>query len=268
MGACRTDTEYLAQAASTDPTYTWHDIYDTSQTESVQMPADSPVVPSGTDNHCVAIVEPDGTLYQSDNSTRPDNGDLYGALVGFPDFQTFGITTVTQDGTYGAHLGSGLSVLGGSIRAWEIQSGDEYVIQHAIKIELDQNLLWKNPGDATQSYIWPADRNRQQHGRIRRLSGTIPPSPKAACWRSGRTWTPESLGITTALGRKLFHAFQGLRCLRRGHVGHQLQVRRPRLHRQHLRGGGAEHRPPGLQRERRRRLLPRPERPSTPACTR
>jgi hypothetical protein len=72
-------------------------------------------------------------------------------------------TSILEDGTFGAHGGSGLSSIGGSIRLGELLS-DTGPIRHALKIEV--NNFWYygrkvlNPktdynGGRTQ-YLWPA----------------------------------------------------------------------------------------------------------------
>jgi hypothetical protein len=206
----RTDWEYLALSSPSDSAYTWHGAYGAPD-HSVVMPYNNPVLnndDSRSTNNIVAVVETDGTVYQAQAASRAAGGDLSGVIYGFPDWSTFAAAKVTDDGGYyGGHAGSGLSVLGGSIRAWELGSGDDYSIQHAVKIELDQNELWKNPSDASKSYIWPAIAADGYTGGYG-VAKNDPALAMGSLLALRPDATPEGLGIRTAAGRKLFHALQ------------------------------------------------------------
>ncbi len=208
LGQNRTDWEYLSATNSSDPTYQW--IWSGVDTENVVMHSYDPVINSSDDeqgNGIVAVVQPNGTVYQANGANRAANAALYGILIGFPYRNPYAQTTDTGTGYFGAHTGSGLSGLGGSVRQWELQLGGDYSIQHPLKIELDQNLLWKNPSNASQSYVWPADRcdgNTGGYGAYK----DDPALTMGSLLALPPSLTPSSLGLQTEVGIKLFHALQ------------------------------------------------------------
>jgi hypothetical protein len=57
-------------------------------------------------------------------------------------------------GIGGAHGGSGMSSIGGTLRMGELVPGS--VIRHALKINLSERYYYYNAGDATPGYRWPA----------------------------------------------------------------------------------------------------------------
>jgi hypothetical protein len=80
------------------------------------------------DNNSAAFLMPDNeTVAQNQPFTRCAAGGPATTLVAFPD------TSIYDEGPYGAHGGSGLSALGGTIRLGEFPSGR---IHHVMKVEL------------------------------------------------------------------------------------------------------------------------------------
>jgi hypothetical protein len=208
IAANRTDWEYLSQTTSSDPSRNAN-YYGFSL--GLTMKDSDPIITTDDDrstNGIVAIVQPDGHVYQLQGASRSTAGsDIYGLPIGWSYFNSWAYTTLTDDGYYGAHTGSGLSGMGGSIRAWELSSSDEYVIRHALKIELDQNLLYKNPSDASQSYVWPARQNDAGTDGY----GVYKDDPNlemGSLLALPPDVTPDQLGIQTDAGRKIFHALQ------------------------------------------------------------
>jgi hypothetical protein len=116
---------------------------------SVPIPRDFVVPgasPSSTPNYAAAILLSDGrTLRQSQPFTRCTPGDAATALVTAPDADIYG------DGIRGAHGGSGLSSIGGTIRLGEWVPGG--AIRHAVKFDL-WGLAAISP--ASGGYRWPA----------------------------------------------------------------------------------------------------------------
>lgn len=93
----------------------------------IPLPADYVLGNSG-ENNSAAFLMPDGeTVEQNQPFTRCTAGNSATTLVAFPD------TSIYGEGPAGAHGGSGLSALGGTIRTGEFQSG---AIHHAMKVEL------------------------------------------------------------------------------------------------------------------------------------
>ena len=101
-----------------------------------------------TPNHAAALLMADGrTIYQTQPFYRASNSSHATSGIVFPHGNIFG------DGIAGAHGGSGLSALGGTIRLNELVP--DGVIRHALKIVLDQRFLAFRHDD-TPGYRWPA----------------------------------------------------------------------------------------------------------------
>src|SRR5580698_2739265 len=95
--------------------------------QSVQVPA-TYVLPNSGNNNSAAFLMSDGrTVQQNQPFTRCQASGSATTLVAFPD------TDIYNTGAYGAHGGSGLSALGGTIRLGEFESGS---IHHVMKVEL------------------------------------------------------------------------------------------------------------------------------------
>jgi hypothetical protein len=118
---------------------------------SVPIPSDYVVPgasPASTPNNAAAILLPDGrTVRQPQPLARCSAGGPATALVTYPDVDIYG------DGIAGAHGGSGLSSIGGTIRLGEFVPGGG--IHHAIKINLyGSTTLSPSSG----GYRWPASK--------------------------------------------------------------------------------------------------------------
>jgi hypothetical protein len=95
--------------------------------QTVQVPA-SYVLPNSGNNNSAAFLMSDGrTVQQNQPFTRCQASGSATTLVAFAD------TDIYNAGAYGAHGGSGLSALGGTIRMGEFESGS---IHHVMKVEL------------------------------------------------------------------------------------------------------------------------------------
>jgi hypothetical protein len=102
------------------------------------------LVPSAKHNYAYAAVQPDGhTVSQGQPFTRCVAGGPATAGHTSPTVDLYG------DGTLGAHGGSGLSSLGGTIRMGELVPGGS--IPHALEINVDGAAdLWPS------GWSWPA----------------------------------------------------------------------------------------------------------------
>ena len=150
-------------------------------------------------NACAAILQPDGRTFVNICALcRPYHGsDLWGYIL--PDTDLYG------DGTLGAHAGSGLSTIGGSIRLREL-TGDS-PIRHVLKINLWQNkFLYYDRNSDTPGYRWPAV-NCDEYAPTM-YGGKNPSLEMGALLAIPPDVTEESLGLKTDVGRKLFHALQ------------------------------------------------------------
>lgn len=219
VGLFYADAEYIYQSNATDPLQKvyliggWVPRVPTVSTPSyisIHIPdnyliPDATTVPYYTPNNCAAFIEPDSlNYYELEPLTRPENkGKVYAYNANRNGIAT---QSIKEDGTWGAHFGSGLSTLGGSIRVGEINGVNP--IRHAIKLEFDTHVFWKNPTNAAQSYRWPAyncDGNTISYGIYNTSNKAqavgallaIPPSIKM-----------ENLNLKTAQAKKIFQALQ------------------------------------------------------------
>lgn len=160
--------------------------------------------PPSTPNNVTTIIQPDGrSLVGIAPFARCEAG---GPAYGWTATQANEpLEDIFADGLRGAHGGSGLSGLGGSIRLGELTGNDP--IRHALKLNVwAQRYLFYDAADGTPGYRWPA-RNADNYaagvygGRVRAVEqGTllaIPPSISLA-----------SLGLVTRPGRRIARALQ------------------------------------------------------------
>ena len=118
--------------------------------DRVPIPTDFLTEPKlgATDDNAAAILRPDGrTLHQSQPVVRCANG-VATSHYRFDDADLYG------DGIIGAHGGSALSALGGTIRLGELLPGAK--IRHALKIVILPRYYHYNRDDATPGFRWPA----------------------------------------------------------------------------------------------------------------
>ncbi len=100
-----------------------------------------------TPNAGVAVLMPDGvTIKNTQPFARCTASGAASSHYNYPD------NNLTTDGIQGAHGGSGMSVIGGSIRLGELLPGS--VIRHALKMNIDKHYLYYDA--TTQGYRWPA----------------------------------------------------------------------------------------------------------------
>jgi hypothetical protein len=106
--------------------------------------------PAGsTPNASTAILRPDGrTFYQTQPLARCQQGGNAFTLVDYQEADMFGTEY------RGAHGGSGLSSIGGTIRLGELTNGEE--INHALKVNLYAAKHLAYPADGSPGYRWPA----------------------------------------------------------------------------------------------------------------
>ncbi|GCE25156.1 hypothetical protein KDA_06400 [Dictyobacter alpinus] len=159
--------------------------------------------PNFTPNNASGIIQGDGrTMAQFQPTTRCTTG---GPIFGYrtTDLDLYGA------GIGGGHYGSGLSSTGGGIKPGELIGPGS--IGHALQLDfwLEKNAS-KNP-----SFRWPAD--RADYGAETNYCSQDPCKSNPAAFASFKpgsllaitpSTTPESLGIKTAAGLKIFHALQ------------------------------------------------------------
>lgn len=116
---------------------------------SVHMPLDY-IVPNSKKNNGAVFLDADGqNLVQLQPFTRCSVGGIATALLRFPSLSLYGA------GVAGAHGGSGLSTLGGTIRVGELRPGS-VGMRHVLKLNVHSNLVLSKCADRSQCYRWPA----------------------------------------------------------------------------------------------------------------
>lgn len=116
---------------------------------TVPIPS-SYVVPSGIDNSSAAFLAADGrTIIQTQPFTRCAGGGSATSLATFPSVDIYG------DGIKGAHGGSGLSAVGGSIRVGELRPGQQGP-RHALKVNVYAKQVLYKCTTSTDCFRWPA----------------------------------------------------------------------------------------------------------------
>jgi len=182
------------------PQSRWHPGLDTVRLPADLLFPDANLDPAhySTPNAKLVLLMPDGrTLRQFQPVCRNrTGGPLYG--YAFPAQDVYG------DGLCCGHGGSGLSAMGGTLRRDELV-GDAPV-RHALAVNLWGRYLHFDRATG-KGYVWPASshdgyaagggyQGRNPHLKMGSLLA-LPPSV-----------TEKSLGLETAVGRKLFRAMQ------------------------------------------------------------
>lgn len=159
---------------------------------------DATTRPYETPNASTAFLDPDGhTLHQFNVTARcTPGGPLYGYRVADQD--------IRGDGRLGGHLGSGLSSIGGDIRAGELFGAQP--LQHALKIDVDSAKLAYTRSSATPGYRWPAV--QADAAAPSDYRGADPALVMGSLLTIRTSVTAASLGLTTPAGRRLLTAFQ------------------------------------------------------------
>jgi hypothetical protein len=118
----------------------------------VPIPSDY-VVPSSKENNSASFLSADGrTIVQTQPFTRCQANGYATSIVKFPNVDLYGT------GITGAHGGSGLSAIGGSIRVGELRPGQQGP-RHALKINVyAKQVLYKCTTRADCSR-WPATKS-------------------------------------------------------------------------------------------------------------
>jgi hypothetical protein len=153
------------------------------------------IVSSNGHNDALAVLMPDGqTVLQGQPFARCAAGGVGTVLALTPSDNLYGA------GILGAHGGSGLSSLGGTIRLNELVPGGE--IRHALKVNVDGATdLYPSPG-----YRWPAIRH--DHCAPGCYGGTVPAMEMGSLLAIPASVDINALGLQTAPGRMLAWTLQ------------------------------------------------------------
>lgn len=181
------------------------------QNISLPLPDDF-VVPDATDNwtpnNSAAFLLPDGrTLVQVNALTRDREGEeIYGSRLPYTALTSI-YEDIYGDGIRGGHGGSGLSSIGGTIRKGELTGSEP--IRHALKVNLwgEKYFSYTQGPEGGLGYRWPAT-NADAAASPTFYGGSTPELLNGSLLAIPPDATPESLGIETEAGQKLFYAFQ------------------------------------------------------------
>jgi hypothetical protein len=153
------------------------------------------VVPDGRGNYSFAILMPDGqTVVQGQPIARCTAGGPVTALHIAPSANLY------TDGTLGAHGGSGLSSLGGTIRLGELVPGAP-PIRHALKVNLDGAADYWPIG-----FRWPAI--KEDGYGPQRYGGKVPALKMGALLALPASLNLASLHLQTVPGRMIAWTLQ------------------------------------------------------------
>lgn len=164
--------------------------------------------PYSTPNDCAAFVHgPTGALTQLQPTTRLQST---GPIWGYPMTGE----SIYGQGERGAHYGSGLSVLGGSIRAGELTSGAP--IRHALKVLCQASkYIYRGTPNGTVpkgfGWRWPADRSddyAQNPVSSGGYGGTNPNVAMGSLVAIAGWVDVNTLGLSNAKARKIAQAMK------------------------------------------------------------
>lgn len=153
----------------------------------------------GMPNAGLAVLMPDGrTIKQTQPFARCTAGTDATSQYLFKDQDIYG------EGYYGAHGGSGLSAIGGTLRIGELVPGG--IIRHVMKINVCALLNLSLNKDGTQGYRWPAA-NADSYAADR-YRGSNPAMEIGSLLAIPDSLNIDSLAFETEAGRILATAFQ------------------------------------------------------------
>jgi hypothetical protein len=117
---------------------------------AVPIPRDY-VVPHSTENNAAAFLLPDGrTIVQTQPLGRCSAGAAGTTFARYDNVDLYG------DGIGGAHGGSGLSAIGGSIRLGELRPGARTGPRHALKVNVYAKEALFECASRDECFRWPA----------------------------------------------------------------------------------------------------------------
>jgi hypothetical protein len=152
-----------------------------------------------TPNNVAAFLMPDGRTVVNTNGVArcTPGGPIFGWQTGNPAKDR---TDLYGDGRLGSHGASHLSGLGGAIRPGELSGGAP--LQHALDLLVwGKHLAWAGDG-----YRWPAAAADSYASSS--YLGANPELQMGSLLAIPPGTTPEQLGITSDVGRRLFAAMQ------------------------------------------------------------
>ena len=170
----------------------------------VPLPGDY-LVPHSRSNNSAAILAPDGrTVIQVQPFTRCTAGAGATSIVRFPDVDLYG------DGRLGAHGGSGLSAIGGTLRLGELRPGSDRGPQHALKVNVYAKEMLFRCSVRSDCFRWPATKaDSYAVGHYGALSSSTNRAMRMGALLAIPAWRDiNSLKLETTPGRQLAWTLQ------------------------------------------------------------
>jgi hypothetical protein len=156
-----------------------------------------------TPNNIAAFLEPDGrTLLNTNALARCEQG---GSVFGYATGDSAqDLTDLYGDGRRGSRGGSGLSGMGGALRAGELDGSEP--IRHALDLLVWSRYLWWG-GDRQSCFRWPA-LHCDGYADAEQYAGDNPALRMGSLLAIPPGQTLESVGVRSPVGRRLFRALQ------------------------------------------------------------
>ncbi|WP_068604586.1 fibronectin type III domain-containing protein [Paenibacillus swuensis] len=217
QGYVHSDDEWHFKTYATDPVRTIYSPGGWTDRCQGTKPGEGEATMHIADDILVADTITTGGVYETPNNVstflKPDGRSLISIeplcrnVVGGPvyGYQKMPNEDIQGTGIYGTHWGSGLSGFGGSLRHGEL-TGDA-PISHVLKLNVWGKYLYYNAAeDTTPGFRWPADRSDSYASG--NYKGANPKLQMGALMAIQPGETVESLGLTSEVGKKFFHALQ------------------------------------------------------------
>jgi hypothetical protein len=117
---------------------------------TVPVPANYVVPHSSANNSAAFLMSDKHTIVQTQPVARCKPGERGTSMAKFPDVDLYGT------GITGAHGGSGLSAIGGTIRVGELRPGSLEGPRHALKLDVYAKEALYKCSNRSACYRWPA----------------------------------------------------------------------------------------------------------------
>eukprot|EP01084_Bolivina_argentea_P025787 47950_1 len=157
-------------------------------------------------NNAAAILQPDNvTIYQMQPLYHCNESGPILAQAAF--FEYGQNVSILGEGIRGAHGGSGLSSIGGTIRKGELIGNDIHSIKHALKLEFFANVYYYGQYDYS-CYRWPA---HNCDSYVHKNNSNLEYNGTNSWFMPGALLAVPSdvqLNLTTIPGQKMFWALQ------------------------------------------------------------
>eukprot|EP01084_Bolivina_argentea_P062228 113774_1 len=215
------DQDIFIQVTTSDNSYPWYDQGGWGENtadyckisgtffENILFPLNATYTLYGH-NNAAAILQPDNiTLLQTQPLYRCNES---GPILSCKSFNCqknepmIPTVSILGNGIIGAHGGTGLSSIGGTIRDFELigNDNDTETMKHSIKIEMDVLQYYYNASNTSDCYVWPAIKcDADYYNRYGGIDHNFKPGILLAIPSNTK-----ELNITTVPGKKIHNALR------------------------------------------------------------